>query len=124
MAPEQARSSAAMDHRCDLWALGVILYRLLAGRLPFAGDDLFATLSAIAVDTPTPVRELNPDVPPALADLIERLMSKDPAGRPASAGDVARELRAIERDLAGKKAITVGATSGERRGGGRSPPRS
>jgi hypothetical protein len=100
MAPEQARAKP-VDARCDLFSLGCILYRMTTGRLPFAGDTLLATLTAIAVDMPTPIRELNPQAPEALCDLIWRLLAKDPNQRPAPAKDVIGELAAIERDLAG-----------------------
>ncbi|MEX2174262.1 MAG: serine/threonine-protein kinase [Pirellulaceae bacterium] len=100
MAPEQARGKT-VDARSDLFSLGCILYRMTTGRLPFAGDSLLATLTAIAVDMPQPVREINPQVPPALADLIWRLLAKDPAKRPDRARAVIDELAALERDLAG-----------------------
>jgi serine/threonine protein kinase len=100
MAPEQARAKP-VDARCDLFSLGCILYRMTTGRLPFAGDTLLATLTAIAVDMPTPIREINPQAPQALADLTWRLLAKDPAERPASAAEVIAELRTIEADLAG-----------------------
>jgi predicted Ser/Thr protein kinase len=100
MAPEQARC-LAVDHRCDLFSLGCVLYRLCTGRLPFPGDSAMAVLTALAVDDPPPVRALNPDVPPALAELIGRLMAKRPEDRPASAEEVALALRAIERARAG-----------------------
>ncbi len=99
MSPEQARGRAN-DPRTDLFSLGCVLYRMTTGKLPFVGESLLATLTAIAVDKPTPVIRLNPQVPHALADLIERLLEKDPAGRPASAGEVIEELTTIERDLA------------------------
>ncbi len=100
MAPEQARAKP-IDARCDLFSLGCILYRMTTGRLPFAGETLLATLTAIAVDMPTPVRELNPQAPEALCDLIWRLLAKDPNQRPANAKEVIDELLVIERDLAG-----------------------
>jgi serine/threonine protein kinase len=102
MAPEQARAKG-VDARSDLFSLGCILYRMTTGRLPFAGDTLLATLTAIAVDMPTPVRELNPQSPEALCDLIWRLLAKDPAQRPASSAEVIKELRAIEAELAASK---------------------
>jgi serine/threonine protein kinase len=100
MAPEQARNKN-LDPRTDLYSLGCVLYRMATGRLPFAGETLVATLTAIAVDAPTPVRELNPHVPPALAELIHKLLAKDPADRPASAAALIEELTLIEQDVSG-----------------------
>jgi serine/threonine protein kinase len=100
MSPEQARG-LPLDARADLFSLGAVMYHLTTGRMPFQGPDTLAVLTALAVDTPSPVRDANPRVTARLEDLINRLLSKHPDGRPASATDVVAELKAIERDLAG-----------------------
>ncbi len=94
MAPEQARGERP-DGRADLFSLGCVLYRLLTGRLPFDRPTLMGTLTALATEEPTPVRQLNPAVPEPLAALVRRLMAKDPADRPPTADAVARELAAL-----------------------------
>jgi serine/threonine protein kinase len=96
MAPEQSRG-AGVDARADLFSLGCVLYHMATGERPFKGSDSMATLIAAAVDQPTPPVEIKPELPPALSGLILRLLAKDPADRPPSAGAVALELEAIER---------------------------
>ncbi len=96
MSPEQAES-AAVDHRTDLFSLGVVLYRLCTGKMPFAGTSTIAVLRALALSTPTPIRQLNPSVPAPLETLIERLLEKDLAKRIASAEEVAEALEKIEK---------------------------
>src|SRR5207248_8689336 len=95
LAPEQARGEK-VDVRSDLFSLGCVLYRLCTGELPFKGRDTLATLSALAVETPKPVVQLNPEVPPALSALIMRLLAKNPAQRPPSARQVIEALKRIE----------------------------
>jgi tRNA A-37 threonylcarbamoyl transferase component Bud32 len=111
MSPEQARGEK-VDARADLFSLGAVLYRLCAGRLPFEGPNVMAVLTALAVENPRPVRELNPAVPEPLADLTQQLLAKDPAGRPQSGDDVARRLRAIGEDLAVPTALAADGPGG------------
>jgi hypothetical protein len=95
MSPEQA-SGQAIDGRGDLYSLGVVLYWLCAGRLPFPQEGLIEVLTAVATEPPPPLGQLNPELPPALVDLIMRLLAKRPDDRPASAGAVVQAIRAIE----------------------------
>src|SRR5438874_1386322 len=81
-------------------------------RLPFQGHTMYAVLAAIATETPPPVGDLNPDVPPRLAALIDRLLAKDPAGRPPSAQAVFDELHEIDKGLKGRPAADRGRPQG------------
>jgi serine/threonine protein kinase len=98
MSAEQARGEK-VDRRSDLFSLGAVLYRLCSGRLPFHGPTTMAVLMALGTQEPPPVRDLNPAVPDALAALIHQLLAKDPAGRPQTADEVVKRLRAIAREL-------------------------
>lgn len=94
MSPEQSRGEEA-DGRSDLFSLGCILYRLCTGRLPFSGPTVMSTLAALATKDPVPVAEVNPEIPPELAELAMRLLAKPREDRPASAQTVLQELQAI-----------------------------
>ena len=102
MAPEQARGER-VDHRADLFSLGVMLYRMTTGRMPFAGPTVMAVLTALATVNPPPSRTLNPNVPLALSDLIKRLMKKDSAERMQSAAEVTAAIRQIAKEQQAKK---------------------
>jgi serine/threonine-protein kinase len=82
MAPEQARGMKAIDQRADLWSVGVVLYRALAGCTPHPENDTVGDMIlSICTATPPPLRTLAPWVPAAVAALCERAMSRDPAAR-------------------------------------------
>lgn len=92
MSPEQIRSLKYADVRTDLWALGVILYRLLTGRYPFDGDSFTAVTAAVLVDTPPGICTFRPDIPEAIDSLVSRCLQKNPALRVQSVTEIARLL--------------------------------
>jgi serine/threonine protein kinase len=92
MAPEQAQGEA-LDHRADLFSLGSVLYALCTGRDPFPGGNAVVVLRHVCEHTPTPIRDVNPAIPPWLAAVVERLHAKRPADRFATAAEVAELLR-------------------------------
>jgi serine/threonine protein kinase len=91
MAPEQAMG-LAVDPRTDLYTLGVMLYQMASGRIPFDSVMTESMRLAHAHEAPRPITSLVPDLPPALARLIMQLLEKDPAARPATAAEVAARL--------------------------------
>ena len=108
MAPEQMRGEA-VDHRCDLFSFGCVLYRMTTGRLPFQGNTLFAVMAAVMSEEPPPVSAINPAVPPRLANLIAWLLSKDAGDRPDTARAVLDELMEIEGESRATAAAPVPA---------------
>jgi serine/threonine-protein kinase len=101
VAPEVAFSDGkAIDHRADLFSLGVVLYEVLTGWQPFFARNAEQTILATMTRDPEPPRELEPSCPLLLEDLCLELLAKDPEARPSSADDVARR---IEEYLEGAK---------------------
>jgi serine/threonine protein kinase len=92
MSPEQMRSTRNVDARSDIWSLGVILYRMLVGRPPFAGSTVTEICASVIGDQPDPPAMLRPDVPPALEAVVMRCLEKTPARRFESAAELARAL--------------------------------
>jgi serine/threonine-protein kinase len=91
MSPEQA-ASEPIDHRSDLFSLGSVLYAMCTGQPPFKGDSVPAILRRIGDDEPRPLRQINPDIPEWLAEIVARLLAKNPTDRFPSAYDVAELL--------------------------------
>ena len=87
MSPEQAAGDA-IDHRSDLFSLGSLLYTMCTGRIPFRADSALGVLRRITDEEPTPIRQINPETPPWLEQVIEKLHSKSVDGRYQSSADV------------------------------------
>lgn len=96
MSPEQVRG-VELDHRTDIYAMGVVLYEAFAGRLPFEGPSVSGIIAAIVADSPPPLGSLRPGLAPALIEVVSRAMHRDPAQRYGTA----REMREALLDALG-----------------------
>jgi serine/threonine protein kinase len=108
MPPEQIAGDADLTGAADLYALGCVMYQSLAGRPPFDGNTIVEIFEAHLYAQAEPLAELARDCPPALVDLVTRLLAKDPLERPASSRGVRAELLGI---LAGRAAPKVNGQS-------------
>jgi predicted Ser/Thr protein kinase len=109
MSPEQA-GGGQVDHRTDLYALGVVLYQMLVGRVPFRGTTPHATLHAVIYEAPLPPRQVNPNLSPAVEAVILKAVAKRPEQRFQRGADMVAALRtALSGPTAGEPVAAVAA---------------
>ncbi|HXJ94156.1 MAG TPA: protein kinase [Terriglobia bacterium] len=113
MSPEQVRGEK-LDARTDLFSLGLVLYEMATGQVAFAGGTVAEVHDAIVNRVPAPARDLNPDVPPKLEEIINKALEKDRDLRYHSAGDVGAELKRLKRESDSGR-FSVGAAIAARR---------
>jgi len=109
MAPEQAEGR--VDERSDIFSFGIVLYELTTGQRPFKGDSTISVIASILRDTPPPITEINPRAPIALAEIVRRCLSKDPAERYQTARELRNALDAVRQQVEAAPA-PVEASSG------------
>jgi tRNA A-37 threonylcarbamoyl transferase component Bud32 len=96
MAPEQARGEERITPRADQFALGVLIFEIVAGKRPFTGPDQFSVLAKILLSEPPRLAEVVPDVPPALDALVSRALRKEPGDRFPSMAELSAVLGLVE----------------------------
>jgi serine/threonine protein kinase/Flp pilus assembly protein TadD len=106
MSPEQVRGEVA-DAPSDIFALGCVLYEMIAGRRAFARETAAQTMAAILENHPRPLEELAPDIPRELDTLVGRCLEKSPEQRPQSAADVGAALKGIPRESARPRSLRI-----------------
>ncbi|HEY0707038.1 MAG TPA: protein kinase [Polyangia bacterium] len=98
MAPEQAAGKPA-DPRSDIYAVGSIMYEMLSGNPPYDGDNVMEVLHKKANQPPAPLKDIRPDLPIEVIELVDRAMARNPASRPQTMAAMAADLRALAAQL-------------------------
>jgi serine/threonine-protein kinase len=112
MSPEQMRSTRSVDNRCDIWALGAILYELTAGHTPFDAETMTALVVNIMSEPPRELASFRQDVPPHLRQIVLKCLQKDPAARYQDVASLAADLSSLAPPRAQSNLQRIFAVSG------------
>jgi len=108
MSPEQVRGEK-VDARSDIFAVGAVMYEVLAGHKPFEAESMHSVLFQVLDQNPEPIRNRTPEIPLPIAEVVERALAKDPAQRFASAGEMRTALRTARRAMTADRGAAAGA---------------